>query len=241
MDILAILREGVEISRKNYILFIPMLAVMLLLLFSSFILIGSGMFAMYLTGSMIHLPGVKVSRYGAVTLGVFILSLLAIVLYLFAHGMTIAMAKEVIERGTTSLNRGIAVTMDRFGPLLGASTLVGLTVAAGFMLFVIPGILASLFFMLTFVAVIVENLDAVKAMKRSYGVVRSRLHDSVILFVALIVIGLALGVVNGVFTAIPLIGQLLSMALAAMYGGYVSIVVVRGYKELTSPATRVNP
>jgi hypothetical protein len=240
MDILVILREGVEISKRNYILFIPMLAVMLLLLFFSFILIGSGMFAMYLTGSMIHLPDDTVSRYGAMTGGVFILSLLGIVLYLFAHGMTIAMAMEVIEKGTTSLNRGITITMDRFGPLLGASILVGLMVAVGFMLLIIPGLLASFFFMLTFVAVIVENLDAVKAMKRSYGVVRSRLQDSVILFVALIVIGLALGVVNAVLNAIPLIGQLLSMALIATYGGYVSIVMAKGYKELTTPARGEN-
>jgi hypothetical protein len=240
MDILAILKEGFEISRKNYILFIPMFAVMLLLLLCSLILIGSGILAMYLTGSMMHLTDDMVSRYGAMT-GVFILSILGIVLYLFAHGMTIAMAKEIVERGTTSLNRGIAVTTERFGPLLGASALVGLTVAAGFMLFVIPGILASLFFMLTFVAVIIENLDAVKAMKRSYGVVRSRLRDSVMLFVALIIIGLALSVVNGIFNTIPFIGQLVSMALAAVYGGYVSVVVVKGYKELTSPATRVNP
>jgi uncharacterized membrane protein len=162
-----------------------------------------------------------------------LLSIVGMIAGLVAHGMTVAMAQEALATGTTSLNTGLAVVSSRFVQLFVAAVLVGLAVAIGMMLLVIPGIIAAILFMFTFVIIIADNIPAVDAMKKSFELVKSNLGDLVILFIAMIGIGIVISIAGMIFRVIPVVGQLAGSILTGILWGYMTIVIVKVYKGLT--------
>ncbi len=214
MDIMGVLKNGIEVSKKNYIIFVPTIAVMAIMFVLSLILIG----------------------VGAMMAGVFLISIIGMILGLFAHGMTIGMAKEAIDTGSTSLASGINIAVSRFVPLLIAAIVVGIIVTIGLLLLIIPGLIAAFLLMFTFVAIVVDNMGAVEAMKKSFEVIKSQLSDAIILFIALIVVGVIFIIANMILNVIPFLGQLLGMILMGIFTGYISVVIVMAYKELTVSA-----
>lgn len=237
MDITGVFKNGIEVSKKNYIIFVPSIAVMVIMFVLSLILIGGGMASMGLMGGGIRSPGAMMPAFGAMMIGAFLVGIIAMILELFAHGMTVGMAKEAIDTGSTSLNNGINIAISRFVPLLVAAIIVSIIVTIGFMLLIIPGLIAAFLFMFTFVAIVVDNMGAVEAMKKSIEVIKSRLSDAIILFIVLIVVGVIFIIANMILNVIPLLGQLLGMILMGIFGGYISVVIVMAYRELTAPVT----
>jgi hypothetical protein len=233
MDIVGIFKESVEVSKKNYIIFAPTVAVAVVMSVLTLILVGSGVLSIGLMGGGMHSPGGMMPLIGAMMGGLFIVAVLGTILGLIAHGMTVGMAREVIEKGSTSLNSGFSVAMGRLAQLVVASTLVGIIVFVGFMLLFIPGLIAAFFLMFTFVSVIVDNTGAVEAMKKSYATVKTNLNDSIVFFIGMIAVGVVFAVANAVLNVIPILGQLLGMALIGAFGGYISVVIVKVYLELT--------
>lgn len=233
MDIAKVFKDAVEVSRKNHALFIPPMAVMLIMLVLTLVLLGGGMLSM--RGGMSS-PDDMASSFGSLMGGAFLVSIIGGLIGLFAHGMTVAMAQEALDTGKTTINTGIAVAKGRLVPLLTAAILFGVAVMIGAMLFVIPGIVAAFFLMFTFVMVVTGNIGAVDAMKGSVQLVKSHLGDAAVLFVALFVAGLAAGMVNMVLNVVPIIGQILGMALMGIFSGYISVVMVIAYRMLKGTA-----
>ena len=66
-------------------------------------------------------------------------------------------------RPTESIARGLA----RFGPIIAATILTTAVIAVGYVLLIVPGIIASLMFCVTLPACVVERLGPVDSMKRS--------------------------------------------------------------------------
>lgn len=237
MDIIGIFKNGIEVSKKNYIIFVPSIAVMVIMFVVSLILIGGGMASMGLMSGGMRLPGAMMPAFGAMMIGAFLVGIIAMILELFAHGMTVGMAKEAIDTGSTSLSNGINIAVSRFVPLLIAAIVVGIIVTIGLLLLIIPGLIAAFLFMFTFVAIVVDNMGAVEAMKKSFEVIKSQLSDAIILFITLIVVGVIFTIANMILNVIPLLGQLLGMILMGIFGGYISVVIVMAYRELTAPVT----
>ncbi|GAB4412449.1 MAG: hypothetical protein OHK0032_08480 [Thermodesulfovibrionales bacterium] len=232
MDIMGVLKEGIEVSRKNYIIFVPTIAVMVLISVLTLILIGSGMISMGFIGGGMRSPGAMVPAFGTLMGGMLLISILGMILGLFAHGMTVGMAKEAIDAGSTSISSGINIATSRFAPLLLGAFLVGIIVAIGLMLLIIPGLIAAFLLMFTFVAIVIDSMGPVEGMKKSFEIVKSNLGDVIVLFVVIIVLGVVFGIVNMILNIIPILGQLLGMALMGVFGGYISIVMVMVYREL---------
>jgi hypothetical protein len=237
MDITGIFKNGIEVSKKNYIIFVPTIAVMLIMFVLSLSLIGGGIATMGLMGGGMRSPAGMMSAFGAMMAGAFLISIIGIILGLFAHGMTIGMAKEAIDTGSTSLGSGINIAISRFVPLLIAAIVVGIIVTIGLLLLIIPGLIAAFLLMFTFAAIIVDNIGAIEAMKKSFEIVKSHLSDAIILFIALIVVGVIFTIANMILNVIPLLGQLLGMILMGIFAGYISVVIVMAYRELTAPVT----
>jgi len=82
----------------------------------------------------------------------------------------------------------------RLLPLIGTSILMGLAVAGGFLLLIIPGILCMIWFSLSQHVVVIEELSGVAALKRSKKLVSPHWAT----FVAL---GLVLGVISWLLSA----------------------------------------
>jgi uncharacterized membrane protein len=169
--------------------------------------------------------------------GAFLVGIVAALLGLAAHGMTVAIAAEAVDRGTTSLSSGLSITLNRLGGIIVAALLTGIIVGLGFLLFFIPGLIALFFLMFTFVLVIVEDMSAIEAMKKSYALVKEHLNDAVVFFVGGILAGCAVAAVNMVLGAIPVLGHLAGMVLMGCFGGYMTVALVLFYRKLTAPAS----
>ncbi len=233
MDIVGIFKESLEVSKRNYIIFVPTVAVAVIMAVLTLVLIGTGILSIGLTGGELRSPGDAMPILGKMIGGFFIVAVAGTILCLIAHGMTVGMAKQAVETGTTSLNGGLSAARGRFTQLVAASVLVGVIVFIGFMLLFIPGLIATFFLMFTFVSMIVDNTGAIKAIKNSYKTVKTNLNDSVVVFIGMIALGIVFAVANAILNVIPVLGQLLSIALMGALGGYISVVIVKVYMELT--------
>jgi hypothetical protein len=233
MDIVGIFKESFTIAKKNYILCVPTVAVGIAMAVLTLIMVGTGALSIGLMGSGMPVPGAMMMG------GVFLVGVLSTLLGFVAHGVTVGMAKEAIETGATSIGSGLSIAMGRLSQLIAASVLVGITVFIGFMLFFVPGLIAIFFLMFTFVSVIVDNIGAVDAMKKSYAVVRANLNDCVVFFVGALAVGIVFAVANRVLNVIPVVGQLLGVVLMGAFGGYIAVVIVKVYTELTKSTQKI--
>lgn len=233
MDIVGILKESVDTVKNNFIIIIPTVIVSIIIAFLSILLIGGSIASMAVIG------GGKIDNTAAMMeaasglMGIaLVLGLISMVLGTISHGVVIAMAKEAIDTGKTSINSGINSAIDKIGHLIIAAILVSIIVMIGGFLFVLPGLIATFLLMFTFVGIIVNNYSAIEAMKRSFEIVKTNLKDSVVLFLVVIVIGFLFAIASSIFNIIPILGQLIGMALMGLFWGYISIVLVKAYDEM---------
>lgn len=93
-----------------------------------------------------------------------------------------------------------------FWKFLGASILVWITIGIGFMLLIVPGIIAAIFFMFTTFIVIDRGLGPIDAMKESMRIGRDcrwTLLGLLVLLAIIVVIGV-LALVVGLVVAMPI-------------------------------------
>ncbi|WP_044505934.1 integral membrane protein [Gordonia sp. KTR9] len=72
------------------------------------------------------------------------------------------------------------LTPIRFGPVIGTAILVGLITGVGYVLCIIPGIIAMFFLMFSVVATIDKSLSPINAMKASFELTKSKVGDSIL-------------------------------------------------------------
>jgi hypothetical protein len=210
LDFGPILKEGVFVLRKNYTLAIPTVIAVFVVSF--------------LTLAVAPSPEDAQS--------VVLAGLLSMLLGLYAHGVTLAMAREALETGSTSLGTAAFIASRLSGTFLLAAVIVGALVGAGSMIFLLPGLAAAFFMMFTFPSIVVDSVGAVEAVKRSITVTKMNLKDSAMLFSLVMVLGLGFGMANIIVSTIPVFGQLVGVALSGVFGGFISVMIVRSYKTL---------
>lgn len=227
MDVVGVFRESFEVSKKNYVVFAPAVAAMVLMFVLTLLLAGAAAGVGYAGRANGTMP-----TMGAMAGSAMLLGIIGMVVSLFAHGMMVAMAKEAIDTGATSFNSGMETAKARFVPLLIGSILVGIIVMIGAMLLVIPGLIAGFLLMFTFVLIVVEKSEPFEAIKKSFALVKAHLGDSILFIVGAIVIGIVFGIVRAILGVIPFLGQLVGMLLLAVVEGYLSVALVRFYKDV---------
>jgi hypothetical protein len=107
-----------------------------------------------------------------------------------------------------SIGESFKKAFRRILPLIGTWILVGLAIMGGFILCVVPGILAAFWFSLATQVVVVEGVGGVEAMKRSKRLMAGNIGSY---FVLLLLIGL---VTIGLYVAASLIPQPHAQAVA---------------------------
>ncbi len=207
MDYMAILKEGAEVIRKNYILAIPTVLATFLVAFVSLAVVTSP------------------EAYPALAL----MGLFSMVVNFFAHGVTLAMAREVFEKGRTSLGTGFSVASGFFFHFFVAAVAISTIVSFGFALFVIPGLIAMFLMMFAFPSIIMRGNGPIEALQASFRLVRAYMSESLVLFVIMGVITVSLAIVNLSLIAIPVLGQFLNVIISGMAGGFFAVVLLRAY------------
>jgi hypothetical protein len=116
-----------------------------------------------------------------------------------------AISEAAILRGAAQATIGDPVDIEasyrwglrRFGSVLLVAVLVGLVVAGGFILLIIPGIIFIVFLCVSIPALVVENLRGREAMKRSWNLVSGNFwHALVVILLAAIITGVIGGLIG---------------------------------------------
>ena len=212
MDLGSILKEGVEVLKRNYTLAVPTVV-------ATFI---TALLALVFLKSPEHTGALAA------------MGLVSMVLNYFSQGVTVAMAREALEKGRVSSGKALGTASAFFLTFLTASVAVTALVSLGFMLLIIPGFAAMLFLMFVFPAIVVRTLRPVEAMKESYRVVRANLGDSIIVFAVLVGMVIVIALVNMALSTIPVVGDFISLVINGAFGGFSSVVVLRAYLILSA-------
>jgi hypothetical protein len=117
----------------------------------------------------------------------------------------------------------------RFGSVLLVSILVGVLVAIGFILLIIPGIILLVFFAVSIPAVVVEGRRGTDAMRRSWNLVRRHFwHVLGVIVVAFIITGLVsglLGAIGGSNSVLQLIFRTIGQIIVAPFSALVTVLL----------------
>ena len=217
MDVGKILKEGVDVMKKSYVLAVPTVL---------------ATFAMTVLAMLV----VRSQDAEAVLIP---LGFVSIVLNFFVHGVTLAMAREAIERGETSLRTGLDVASSLFFHFLAASAVMAALVSLGFALLILPGIAAMLFMMFAFPSIVMKGSGPLDALKDSFLIVKANLKDSFTLFIVMAGISFTVAVFNIIIGTIPMVGQFINVIISGLVGGYFAVLLVKAYAILTSGAQPV--
>lgn len=233
MDIGGIIKESIDTVKNNFIIIVPTVAVSIIISVLTILVIG---------GSIDSMPSIGGEEMGDPTatmpagrgfMGIaFIIGIISMVLGAISHGIVVAMAKEAIDTGKTSISNGINSAIGKAGHLIVAAILTSVIVIIGGIFLFIPGLIAAFLLMFTFVAIIVNNLSAIEAMKKSFEMVKNNIKDSIVLFLAILVIGFLFFIASSILNVIPILGQLIGLALMGLFWGYISIVLVKAFNEM---------
>ncbi len=177
--------------------------------------------------------------------GLFLRLVVAVILNIYAHGVTAAMALEARKTGSTSLATGRLVATRTVTRLLPLALLIGLSFSIGFMLFVLPGLIAALMFMYAMPAMVVGNLSPFDALAESIRVVKRSLRQSLGVMGMIGITSLGLGLLSLPLIFIPMLGLLLNAALSSAFTAVVTVIILEAYLKFSSdtapPADPVAP
>ena len=176
---------------------------------------GVALFLVSLVTQLVQKPFLPSAGHG-LGAGFWLVSLVTTVISIGINSVIIAslirMAISQTRTGTASFNEMFGITQVA-GSVLVAGLLTGLVTYIGFILCIIPGVIASLGLAMTQPVIIDQNLAPVDAMKRSWEVMKPHLGS-------LFVLNLMLGLVNilgallcglGLFVTVPM--SIVSIAL----------------------------
>ncbi len=243
MNIVDIFKEGADISSKNIVIFAPLFIVMILMFILSLLLFEFGIFPFGFMGGFagggmgMYSSGMPYSPFSFLFSGWFIVTVIVFFIMEFiAYGATIGMASEAEEKSSTNLSNGVNTALSRIVPLLLGALIIGIIVGVGIVLLVIPGLIAAFFLMFAPVAIVVDNMDAVSAIKRSAAMVKQNLNDALVFFVAVVLVSAVFMIARMAIGFVPFIGHLVGLILMGVLSSYIAVVTVKFYKKLSNKA-----
>lgn len=171
--------------------------------------------------------------------------ILSLVGGLLVQGALVEVVRDLHEgREPGTVGTYYARTRDRLGTLLGASILYGVGVVIGFVLLIIPGLIAVARWALIVPLVVIERLGVGEAFSRSSRLVKGRTGGVLVLvIVANLITGISALAIRIAFGFLPdfaavWVGGTIASAIAVPYEAHVLTVL---YYRLTEPERPVLP
>ncbi len=240
MNITAVLHDSFSLLRKNLVVFVPMLVLFVVIILISLISMGS----LFPFGSAQDLGKVTQDQAlglaGMTFLTGFIVMLISGFLGLLAHGMTIAMIDEAQKNQSTNLKTGWQKTKAKLIPLIIAALIVSVIISIGFLLLVLPGLIAAFFLMFVVIAAMVDEVNGFHALGRGIKTTVRNFKTTVVLFLLLIALSVLFGLVSMILGLIPILGIVLTIIVSSIFGVYATAFLVLSYHEL-EPAAESAP
>jgi fluoride ion exporter CrcB/FEX len=211
VDIWPVINESLGVFRKNLLMAVPAAtaSVVIHLMYS-------------VAGGMPH------GSYAIALMG-----LISMTLTLYAHGVTLAMAREALDEGAASLMTAAFTARAGLVPFLVASAAISLVVGMGSVLFLLPGLAAAYFLMFALPSIVMEGRGPFGALLRSIALVWANRKESMAVFVAVVIGALVLGMVDMFISLIPVAGQLASIALTGGFMGVLALFVLKSFRLIS--------
>jgi|WetSurMetagenome_2_1015567.scaffolds.fasta_scaffold74583_3 hypothetical protein len=172
-----------------------------------------------------------------------LLSLIALVGgFILEAGLTYGSVLDLNGR-RPSFGECLSVGLRNILPLIGLGILMGLAVAAGFILFIVPGVLMALAWSVAVPSLVVERTGVFGAFSRSADLTRNHRGAIFILSVAFWILSLVIGIVVGAVFAFT--GPEVNVAVLGVVRGAETLIGAAGiasiYYELRSIKEGVGP
>jgi hypothetical protein len=226
-DVVAHFRTGLDLLVRYPVMGLPPLIVHLVLAVLIVLFIGGAITAVAVAGP---------AGFLGAALGFLILTMVMGVASLVAAAVTLVMARDALAGRPPSMGDALAVVMGRLVDVVVASLLVMLIVgvlgAVFFFLGGLPGLIAAFFLIFTLPAVLLDDLPAVDALKRSVTLVKNNPGPTLLFLMGCLVAWVVIYLVGRVVGGIPLLGGLLQAVLLGIAIAYFSVVGVRVYQTL---------
>jgi uncharacterized membrane protein len=180
-------------------------------------------FALPVIPALVYLLGDLIGGYGRSAF-----SLLGMVLEIMTAGALVHMTRQLLETGNTDYHAGIEVAMERLVDLLIAAVIIGVGTFIGLLLFVIPGLIWLMLVIFAIPILVIENKDAVTAIKESINLVSEHSSDVLVYLILLVLIIFA---VQWVLGLIPHIGDFIATIVV---DPYMAISITIAYYQIKS-------
>lgn len=227
MEVTNLFSKGLDIFKKNPMIAVPLIAVGILVALLNHVVIGGVVGDMGMMG-----PNVNMASLGALMGAAFLIGLIGMFLQLIAMGVTYVMADGSIS-GTGDLGGALQKALENIVDLIVASVLIGVAVFVGMMLLVLPGLAAAYLLMFAIPIVVLEKVNPLDAMKKSYTLVIANISETIVFIVIAFVLVIISGVIGAIFGFIPVLGPIILRPLiTGVVMGYISLVLVILYHEL---------
>ena len=136
---------------------------------------------------------------GVTILGLLVGAAIGIIIWAVLQAAVLRGAAQATIGDPVDIEASYRWGLARFGSVLLVALLVGIVVAVGFLLLVIPGLIFLVFLSVSEPALIVENRRGTEAMSRSWNLVRGHFwHALVVILVAAIITGVIQGILSAI-------------------------------------------
>jgi uncharacterized membrane protein len=148
--------------------------------------------------------------------GMMLFSIVLVVLFVVAQGLTIVMIQDAWRGEDVTLSSGWQDARDKIVTLVAASILSGILIALGYLLLIIPGLILTVALYFVAQAVMIDERGAIGSLSASYRFVRANLEDAVVIIVISVALGLVLAVIPAVGPFLSLLSTPYIYALATL-------------------------
>jgi hypothetical protein len=183
-------------------------------------------------------------NFGGYLLSGAILGLIAVLISAMLQAATVRAAAQATIGDPVDVEQSYRYGFRRLLSVILISVLVGLIVAAGFILLIIPGIIFLTLLSVSIPALIVEDRRGTDALGRSWGLVQGTFwHALGVIVLAALIVGVVsgiIGAIGGTAWAVRWIFTAIAQILTAPYAALVSVLLyldLRARKESLSAAT----
>ncbi|MBF0554863.1 MAG: hypothetical protein HQK96_09965 [Nitrospirae bacterium] len=219
--------ESLHAIRKNVIVIAPTIIASLVMLIATSIFMGGDLASLDESN-----PDKAIMAIRAVAPRLFAISALNYFLQVFSHCVTIAMAIDIVNKGTCNVFDGYLTVLRKIGRILPASLLILIFLTFGLMLLILPALIVSFVFILTFVIIMNEAITPVMAMKKSYRTMKGNYGSSIVLFFFLLAVGITVSIVNILLGQMLYAGVALSLFLSGVFMSFAAITLLKFYMIL---------
>jgi len=173
-----------------------------------------GLLFMGMYGGMLLMGNPAMLTGSFAILGVYLIILA--ILGLIANGAIVSMAYAEITGEEMDYNTGIRIALDKLGPLLIASIIIGVGITIGTFLLVIPGLVFALLVMFSIQEIMIGGRDGIEAIKESINLVKANFGTCLVYAIILMIV---VAVVSTLLGLIPVIGNVISTLIITPYLG----------------------